>query len=309
LALLLACSAVAVATGIGWALSTLAARVLLGRMDLEASNRAAFIAAARLLPLGAVVLLVPAQVQAFRTYEQGGLESAGLLLLFTATVGFSLLVNAVRRAAAAWRDTRRVMRNWRATATPLLVAQWPGRAWTMRSAFPVVAAAGVLRPQLFVARQVLDRCTADEMAAIAAHEVAHSAARDNLIRLLFELTPGARLFRRVADPLERAWVAASEEAADFSASQIASGLDLASALTKVVRLVSANESGPACASALIGGADLHDRIRRLLNPPPARRVSLRCLPLLVLVGAAAVLQMPPVSEGIHEAFELLVRHH
>jgi Zn-dependent protease with chaperone function len=276
--------------------------------SLAVSSRACLLAQARLLPLAAVVILVPAQIQAFRTYEAGGPETAGVLLFIVAGSGFLLCLNGMRRAASAWSDTVRVMNQWRATATPLSAAtRWRGRAWAIQSTFPVVALAGVLRPQLFIARQVLSRCTPAELAAISAHEAAHAAARDNLIRLLFELTPGVGLFRRVAEPLEQAWAAASEEAADLVSVATSSRLDLASALTKVARLAG-EPSSHICASALIGGTDLTSRILRLLGPHvPERQHPFVWIPVVAMIGAALVLYDGPLSADVHELFEWLVR--
>ncbi len=308
IAVLLACSAAAVATAIGWLVTTIASRLVLRRVSLAASSRACLLAQARLLPLAAIVILVPAQIQAFRTHETGGPESAGVLLFSVAASGLLLCLDAVRRAVSAWSDTVRVMNRWRAVATPLSAAtRWRGRAWAIQSAFPVVAVAGVLRPQLFIASQVLGRCTAAELAAISAHEAAHAAARDNLIRLLFALTPGAGLFRRIAEPLEQAWAAASEEAADLASMATSSRLDLASALTKVARLAG-EPSAPICASALIGRTDLTSRIVRLLGPPVAEpRHPSVWIPAVAMMAVALVLWLGSASADVHDLFEWLVR--
>ena len=101
ISVLLACSAAAVATVLGWVLAAIASRFLL-RACLAASSRACLLAQARLLPLAAVMILVPAQIQAFRTYEVGGRETAGVLLLLLGASGLLLCLNGMRRAASAF---------------------------------------------------------------------------------------------------------------------------------------------------------------------------------------------------------------
>jgi Zn-dependent protease with chaperone function len=167
---------------------------------------------------------------------------------------------------------------------------------------------GAFRPQLFLARQVMEHCSSEEVAAIAAHEAAHVRSRDNLTRLLFALTPGARLFSRSAAALEDAWVRATEEAADVLATQRAGPLALASALTRVARLAPADSSRAVVASTLISVSDLEIRVRRLLQPPAsARQQRARWLPATLLVLAALSAQSPRVARTLHELFELLVR--
>ena len=274
---------------------------------------AALAAQARLLPLALIAVLVPAQIAGFARFEAGGPESAGPLLLALALCGLVLLGDAVRSGARAWRQTRAVVRSWQPLAQPLALPGWTRRAWRIALRYPVVAVVGVSRPQLFVARQVAEHCTPPELAAIVAHEAAHVAARDNLLRLLFQVTPGAGLAAAIGRPLEQAWMAAAEEAADARARAATSGLDLASALTKVARLAVSRECEelPAStlpASALIGGHDLQSRVRQLLEPPaPACRAAVRWAPAALLGLVAAVMHATPALAGLHEVFELLVR--
>jgi hypothetical protein len=309
LATLLAFAAVAAGTAIGWLLTAVAVRLLGDCRGLPAASRAFLLAQLRLLPLVAAAIIVPAQTRAFIAFEVGGSESAGMALLLTAGFGFALCVNAVRRAIAVWQHTQDIVASWRVTARPLRLAHWPRLAWEVRSPFPVVVVVGFMRPKLFVARQVVEVCTSRELAAIVEHEAAHVAAFDNLVRILFQLTPAAGLCRSIAEPLERAWIAAAEEAADRSASEAASGLELASALTKVAALVSGARAPMIPVSALIGGSELSSRVHRLLDtPPPARRHAATWLPVAASLSVAALLHWAPISAALHDWFELLVRH-
>jgi hypothetical protein len=308
LGLLLACAAVAVATVAGWLLAAIAARGLSACRNLAAPTRAVLLAQARLLPLAAVALLVPTQILAFAAYEAGGVESAGPLLLSLGLAGLMLGLGAARRGLVSWRDTSRIVGTWKRSGSELSIAEWPGPVWAIGARFPIVAVVGAVRPQLFVARQVVESCTKGELTAIVAHEAAHVAARDNLVRLLFHLTPGSGLFARIADPLERDWLAAAEEAADLSAGRSSGSLELASALTKVARLAAPAAHGMIPASTLISDTDLPSRVRRLLQPPPRTpRHRAAWLPAALALAITAVAQLPPIALRVHELFELLVR--
>ena len=309
LAALLASAAVTVATIAGWLMSAVAARWLVACRGLSAPSRARLLAQARLLPLAVVVILVPTQIHAFASYEAGAAETAGPMLLSLGLTGFMFCLLAAWRLVESCRDTTRVAGEWKRNGRAWSIDGWPQPAWTIRTPFPIVAVVGALRPQLFVARQVVDACTKSELTAIVAHEAAHVAARDNLVRLLFHITPGAGLFARIADPLERAWLAAAEEAADLAAGRSSGSLELASALTKVARLASAGTPVMIPASTLIGGSDLPSRVRRLLQTPPRARLHpASWLPAAIAIALAAVAQLPPIAMGVHELFELLVRH-
>lgn len=308
LAALLALAAVAVAAAAGWLAAGLVSRWLLRAPSISAPTRAALAAQARLLPLALIAVLVPAQIAGFARFEAGGPESAGPLLLALALCGLVLLGDALRSGIRAWRQTDAVVRAWQPSAQPFALPGWPHRAWRIAPRYPVVAVVGVSRPELFVAAQVAEHCTPPELAAIVAHEAAHVAARDNLLRLLFHLTPGAGLAAAIARPLEQTWMAAAEEAADARARAATSGLDLASALTKVARLAVSRECDGLPASTLIGGHDLQSRVRHLLEPPaPAGRAAVRWAPAALLGLAAAVVHATPALAGLHEVFELLVR--
>lgn len=309
LAALLAGAAVIVATLAGWLMTAVAARWLFACRGLSAPSRATLLAQVRLLPLAAVVILVPTQIRAFISYEVGGVESAGPMLLSLGLAGLMVCLLATWRLLASWRDTTRMAGDWKRTGREWSIDGWAQPAWTIRTAFPVVAVVGALRPHLFVARQVVEACTTSELTAIVAHEAAHVAARDNLVRLLFHLTPGAGLFARIAQPLESAWLAAAEESADLAAGRTCDSLDLASALTKVARLAAPAAPTMISASTLIGGSDLASRVERLVRAPRrVRRHPVSWLPAVLLVATAVAVQWPPISLRVHEAFELLVRH-
>jgi hypothetical protein len=309
LGVMLAFAAVALATMVGWLIAGIFRWVIARIPGLRATTRAMFLAQARLMPLVLMLLIVPAQTIGFARFELGGAESAGPLLIGLAILGLAFLADGLASGVRSWRYTRLIVRTWRMSATPITLPSWARRAWTIRRRFPVVAVVGVVRPQLFVARQVIAECTPCELAAIAAHESAHVDAGDNLLRLLFRLTPGASVAARVGDPIERAWIVAAEEAADERARSRDDGVELASALTKVARLAAESDPEVMPVSALIQGDDLAHRVRRLLESraeSPGLHWGWIGLGFAVVLGI--VLQTTPVAFGLHEAFEMLVRH-
>lgn len=290
-AVLLAClslATVALATGAGNALVALVA-VALRRGQFPTVSvrmRARLLAQARLAPLSLSLVLVPLVQLAFWRFEPAqSAEPTGLALPLLAAVGAGVLTVALRHAWRSLRATELVARAWRRAGQPARIPGWQGRAWIVRTEFPVVAVVGVSQAELFVSADVIEACSAQEIAAIAAHERAHVTGRDNLTRLLFALAPAAS---RASARLERAWAATAEEIADLQARAAGDGLTLAQALTKVARLaVHQPTPVPSLAiSALIGGDHLEGRVRRLLEPaqPPGR--ALRGLPALVAVSAA-----------------------
>ena len=261
----LAFAAVTLAVAAGTAIGTLGARLMRSpaAARLGARTRASLLAQLRLAPLG-LVLPVGLVVQlAFWRFEpaQSG-ERAGPLLAVLTVLGTLALLLSVARVARASRATSLVRRQWRNAALPTTIPGWRGPAYRVDSAFPVVAVLGVWRPELFVATHVAEACTPGEIAVVAAHEHAHVAARDNLMRAAFAATP---FVGSAADWLERAWAAAAEEAADLTARRGGSGVTLAAALVKVASLAMPVEPRPALASALIGAGTLERRVRRLLD--------------------------------------------
>lgn len=303
----LALSAVAMGTVMGWLAAAVIAR-LVRPARLDAVTRARLLAQARLLPLAGSILLAGSQLVAFVRYDVGVDERLGPLVVVTAICGAWLVIDAAGAGVRGWRHTGALVHDWRRTAAALHVPGWAHRAWLIRRRFPVVAVAGVLRPQLFVASQVTTACSTREMAAIAAHESAHVRALDNLLRLLFRLTPGVRLTPRLANAIESAWVAAAEQAADLHARRSAPAVELASALTKVARMAAGRVPEAMPMSGLIGGEALEARVHRLLAAPEHRQVpALAWLPLLMILGATVLLHTTSALTGLYEAFEFLLQ--
>lgn len=308
LGVLLTLAAVAMATTVGWLIAAVASLVIQRVGPSSVTARATLLAQARLMPLTLVLVMVPAQVVGFARFEAGRPESAGPLLIALAFLGVVFLADACITGLRSWRQTRQIVGAWRKSAVPITLPAWARRAWTIRRRFPIVAVVGIVRPQLFVARQVTAECTPRELAAIAAHEAAHVDARDNLLRLLFSVTPAVSIASRIAIPLERVWAVAAEESADEKARAQDSGLELASALTKVARLAADATPEALPVSALIRSDDLEHRVRRLLqSPTQPRALQWGWIGFSVALVLALALQTTTVLHKLHDAFELLVQ--
>ena len=269
--------------------------------------------ALRLAPTVAATLVAGAiLVPAFLRLEpRDSGEHVGLVMLAFSAAVVCMIVAGPFRTLRAALATRALVRRWRTGAAEIVLPGWSLPAFVVDEACPPVAVVGVIRPRLYVARQVLERCTSSELAAIVAHEAAHVGRHDNLKRLLLRACPDLLAFAPVGERIERAWSEASDRAADdHAAARTGTRLDLASALVKVARFVAPVPAGGAFA-ALCGEAEISTRVRRLLHPtqrrggPSPRRLSLVAGP--ALLALLAIAQDARVAERIYGVAEAVVR--
>lgn len=240
-------------------------------------------------------------------HEPGGEdERLGLAMAVLAAAAASIIVAAAVRALHGIWATRRLSKLWGLSARALDI-EFPIPSFVIEAPFPVVAIVGIRRPRLYVARQVVERCSADEFAAIVAHERAHLRRGDNFARLLLLSFPDLLIFTPAARRLERRWTQACEEAADDEVAKAGAGLALASALCKVARL--ARGSAPIPVIALHNGEGVAHRINRLIRPeiitPAASRGRFDRLRFVILIAAllvAAGAELP----RLHAATEAMV---
>jgi beta-lactamase regulating signal transducer with metallopeptidase domain len=178
----------------------------------------------------------------------------------------------------------------------------------------------VLRPRLFIAEQVLNSRKQEELIAAIEHEAGHVVANDNLRRGLMRacrdflvMIPSGRL-------LDRAWLEATEAAADEYAAgrgrQVA--LDLASALVKIARLIPSGMKPAMPAGAFIVSAQeevsgVKARVRRLMLLADQKRTRegralISRIPLwipivLTILVAALAANEPHVLATVHILIE------
>lgn len=289
------------------------------------ATRAQLLFALRTLPVASAclvvfALLVPSYI-AFEpkpTGETVSLKLAALALL--SVVGIAL---ALWRGMAAWRATRRLVRDWMRHAEPYTIEGVPIPAYCVEHQFPVIAVVGVLRPRLFIARRIFDSLNGDELAAAVLHEIGHLAARDNLKRLLMRLCRDALVIVPVGRALDRAWAESAEAAADEHAAKRGSfvALDLASALVKIARLVPMGAKPTMPAGAFLIGEEANGvayRVQNLMQIADADASSLRSREAMMLslttwacAGALLFLAIytatnPRILAALHAGIEWVV---
>jgi hypothetical protein len=244
-------------------------------------------------------------------------ESAGYSLVLLAVVGAAVLLATAWRAWVAARTTGWIGRIWARRSRPRAIEAEGVPVYDLPDALPVVSLVGVWRPRLFVATQVLDALTADELDVSVAHELAHLRSRDNLKRVLVACSPDLLSVLGLNRRVEDRWRAALEFAADARAVGADDGraLSLVSALVKVARLTppASRSRVPLLAgSHFYEGALLAARIDRLLRVETWQRQSFTIVPvwpvsLVSLTLLAALLPSHPVWLTVHTITEGLIR--
>ncbi len=206
-----------------------------------AAARARLLFSLRTLPallalLFVALLLVPAYLayEPRHSAETVSLKLGGLALLSA----FGLAVSIVR-GIATHRATANLTCDWLKQGTRIEIDGIDIEAYRIDHQFPLIGIVGFLRPRLFIATQVLELLTPEEISAAIAHENGHLTARDNLKRGLLQACRDALLIIPSGRLLDKSWSEASEEAADENAARQGNtvALDLASALVKIARII------------------------------------------------------------------------
>ncbi len=304
-------------TAAGVAVTLLAPAALRRAEKMPAAAAAALVFSLRLLPFVMASFAVAAFcVPSYLLLEpQTGTEPLGGLCATAAVLGIlSWLFAGARAATALWR-TLAFERECRRSGSEMHLEGRMTSALVVDSRMPLLALSGVLRPRLFLSREVLETLQPEELEAALRHEKAHRNSRDNLKRLVFLLIPEALPFARCFAPLERSWAKYSEWAADDEASGGDShrALWLASALLRVARMGSALQ--PQLSASLTAcGCGLEARVERLLRTEAgpeemAGRGSFVRHRKLLLIGAcaAATVLLPGAMACVHGLLERLIQ--
>jgi len=265
----------------------------------------------RLLPsVAALVALALAALSFVRFEERDAPEPIGVTLTLLAGLGALLIVGSLVRMAGVELLTRKTRRKWLANARPIALPYATIPAYVVTSRFPLVAVVGVRRPILVIAEPILKQCTADELAAIVAHEDGHIRHRDNLRRAILSALPDVLQWLPVSRRIDAAWDEATEQRADDGAARVGPGgrLYLANALIRVARMVPAGiRLSDVPASALYRGEMLERRINRLLDRETSIAADDRPLrQWQKMAGVAALVASLLALQAIHEIFEILV---
>jgi Zn-dependent protease with chaperone function len=278
--------------------------------------------AIRMLPLALASLVtvgfvLPAFVE-FEPVTTG--ENMSLRLAALAMAGALVLIIMLFRGLRILRATRLAQNQWLANSELLHLPGTPFPIYRVAGRASLLAVTGFLRPRVFIAKEILEALSIEELSAALAHEMAHVKSFDNLRRLLLGIT---RLPERltIVRGVDAAWTQASEVAADQAALTAGfSALDLSSALVKVGRLSRpALPMGPLAASHLLPcGSSLEARVMHLqelleegggnlLRPARRGRMSTRILLFVSLAVVGYAIAVPAVLPVIHDILEFLVR--
>jgi Zn-dependent protease with chaperone function len=290
-------------------------------MRWPAATRARVLCALRILPVAlgvacVTLLFLPAYfTHEPRTDHEDVSTKLALLALFSA-VGIGL---ALIRGIVTWRVTSRLTADWLSKGTAITLQGINIPAYRIQHQFPVIAVVGTLRPRLFVANQIFDSLSPDELSAALEHEAGHLLANDNFKRSLMRACRDMLLMIPCGRLLDSAWKEASEAAADEHAVRGGAtvALDLAAALVKVARIIppGARPALPAGASLVVGSDEgsVSERVRRLLtlaNGAEGSRsnsfLSKATLPItiaLTIVVATLVINEPHVLAVVHSIIE------
>ena len=290
-----------------------------------AAARARLLFSLRILPallaiLTVALLLVPSYL-AYEPRHTGENVSFKLALLaLLSAVGIAV---SICRGIATHRATRNLTSDWLRHGKPIQIPGIEIKSYQIQHAFPLIGIVGFVRPRLFIASQVLELLTPEEIAAAVAHENGHLAARDNLKRGLLQACRDALLIIPSGRLLDRSWSDASEEAADENAARQGNGvaLDLASALVKIARIIPLGARPAMPAGVFLLGDEetkgIKSRVRRLIALATSERqtgsrrylltsLSVWCPASLLLLGFVFAATNPYLLTRVHYLIEHVV---
>lgn len=238
-----------------------------------AESRARLLFSLRTLPaliafLSVALLLIPSYLAHEPRHSAEPVSFKLGLLAFLSATGIAV---AIYRGIATHRATANLTSEWLRRGQPIEIAGIDIQAYQIQHTFPLIAIVGFWRPRLFIASQVLEVLTPEEISAAIAHENGHLAARDNLKRGLLQACRHALLIIPSGRLLDKAWAETSEEAADENAARRGKdvALDLASALVKIARIIPLGARPTMPAGAFLLGVDktkgIKSRVGRLIT--------------------------------------------
>lgn len=270
--------------------------------------------AVRILPLTAAVLVtVILAAPSFWLLEPREIvEPIGGFSLTLGACGLMILTFGFLNTLLALRKASRTISRW-VTGAQRVPSIDPVPVLRIPCARPPMAAVGIFRSAILFSDAAQFALEPGEMRSALNHEMAHVRSHDNLKKLLlhFVAIPAIREMRE----LERAWLEASEMAADHAAvSSINEALDLAAAVIKLCQMALPQLSVQlGVASFAHSSADIvNERIERLIHwteePRSNRKHFYRysaglALGLIVVLG----ISYSQLLIGIHVATEWLMR--
>ncbi len=298
-------SVLALLVGVAWRAGYLT------RTQADPAGKANRLVALRITPslLGfllsaGVVLPVYLAFEPIRDYEL-----VGPIPIVLAAIGVMVVFASSCVAARTAFLTRRIKQQWLHSATALEIGPAGVPAYVVDAPSPMVALVGVFSPRLIAARTVIDACSAEELAAIVAHERGHLHARDNFKRWLLTCAPDVMRWTRLHESIVGAWRDAAEFAADDAATRgkEEARVDLAALLLKIARLAPPRFATPAGVSTFADKEGLDRRVRRLLTPSHEQlRASWQLLaPAVLGITLLAVIVAVTSPSDLKEIYEIV----
>ena len=215
-----------------------------------------------------------------------------LLVFMLWAVGFTAIV---LRRVKQWREIRAAVR----VSTPFAVATASPAGVEIRTA-PTVLEPGVVgfrRPVILLPAGIDSYLTADQFAAVIAHEMCHVRRRDSLTAAIHMAVESLFWFHPMVWWIGARLVDTREQACDEHV--IAETAESAAYAEGIITICRRYAEAPLMSMAGVGGADVKARIDAILS----RRIGLRVtLPKrLVLTTVAALSLLVPVVTGAIEA--------
>ena len=216
---------------------------------------------------GVLFLFAPAYL---RHESRVNHEDVSIKLGILAVISMIGIAVALARGIATWLATRRLTAEWLNNSKPIHISSVTVPVYQVDHSFPLIAVVGAFRPRLFVATQIFESLTPAELTAALEHEKGHILAHDNLKRAVVRACRDLSLIS-VGSDMHDAWLEFSEAAADeFAARQDReTGLDLASAIVKIARMIPAGARPAITAGAFLateeGVRGFTARVRRLVR--------------------------------------------
>lgn len=186
-------------------------------------------------------------------------------------MGVTLVILGAWPLAGLARATFDQYRQARLTATIALIAPAGRRLIRTEADSPRAYLLGIRQPRIVLTDGLLRLLSPSERRAVVHHEIAHARSGDPARRLLLGLLMPMHL-PHTRRRLMHQWKQAVEERADDTVATRGQGLDLASALVKILR-VGAPEPPMAAFSMGADSADIALRIRRLAGRAPEQPAS------------------------------------
>ncbi|MDZ7753179.1 MAG: M56 family metallopeptidase [Gammaproteobacteria bacterium] len=159
---------------------------------------------------------------------------------------------------------------------------------------------GIQKPRIVLTKGLLRKLTPPERRAVVRHEIAHARAGDLARRLMLVLLASLHL-PQTGRCLLRHWNQAAEERADDTVAAHGQGLDLASALVKILRGKRPESSVQAHSMGADSG-DVARRIRRLADGPG--ELSSSCWLEWSLIAGLSLVTLAAASQ--HHAVETVI---